>query len=457
MAYRIALTVLLVAAPVSGAPLTPDQQLARDIYAELIAIDTTEAHGDTTKAAQAVARRLKAAGYVDDEVRVLGPKPTKGNLVARLRGSGAREPLLLLAHLDVVEAKREDWSVEPFELLERDGYFYGRGSLDDKAMAAIFAADMIRMKREGVKPDRDIVLALTADEEGGPDNGVDWLLKTHRELVDAVTVINEGGGGRMRGDKYLQNGVQAAEKTYTDFTLEVTNKGGHSSLPTADNAIYRLANALVRIEAHTFPVELNEVTRGYFSATAGIESADVAADMRALLREPPDPAAVERLSAVPSYNAVMRTTCIATLLDAGHAPNALPQRASANVNCRVLPGHAPEEVRLALVNVIADEQISITEVQPAVAAPASPLDPELMQAVESITDDMWPGVPAIPMMSAGATDARYFRNAGIPAYGVSGLFVDMNDIRAHGRDERLGVKQFYEGQEFLRRLVEALS
>jgi acetylornithine deacetylase/succinyl-diaminopimelate desuccinylase-like protein len=457
MTDRIALAVLLLAAPIFAAPLTPDQQLAREIYAELIAIDTTEAHGDTTKAAEAVARRLQAAGYADEDVLVLAPKPTKGNLVARLRGSGSRRPLLLLAHLDVVEARREDWSVEPFELLERDGFFYGRGSLDDKAMAAIFAADMIRMKRTGVAPDRDIILALTADEEGGPDNGVDWLLKTHRELVDAALVINEGGGGRMQGDKYLLNGVQAAEKTYTNFRLEVTNKGGHSSLPTKDNAIYRLANALVRVEAYEFEVELNEVTRGYFTATAGIESAEVAADMRALLRQPPDAQAVKRLSEVPSYNAVIRTTCVATLLDAGHAPNALPQRAQANVNCRILPGHSPETVRQRLIAVIGDETISIAETEPAVAAPASPLDPELMRAVAEITADMWPGVPVVPMMSAGATDARYFRNAGIPAYGVSGIFVDMDDIRAHGRDERVGVKQFYEGQEFLRRLVEALS
>jgi acetylornithine deacetylase/succinyl-diaminopimelate desuccinylase-like protein len=438
-------------------PITADQHLVRDIYAELIAIDTTEAHGNTTKAAEAVAAHLRVAGFTDDAIRILGPKPAKGNLVARLGGNGQKKPILLLAHLDVVEAKREDWSVEPFELLERDGFFYGRGSLDDKAMAAIFTGIMMRMKRDGVQPNRDVILALTADEEGGPDNGVDWLLKNHRDLVNAAFVINEGGGGRIRADRYLLNGVQAAEKTYTNFRLEVTNKGGHSSLPTRDNAIYRLAHALTRIEAFDFPVELNEVTRSFFAAAAKIEGSGLGADLAAVLVEPPPAGAVERLAQQPEYNALMRTTCVATLLDAGHAPNALPQTAGANVNCRVLPGHKPAEVRNTLVEVIDDDQVSVTETEAAVAAPASPLDAELMQTITKISEEMWPRVPVVPTMSAGATDSRYFRNAGIPAYGVSGLFVDVDDIRAHGRDERLGVKQFYEGNEFLSRLVAALT
>jgi acetylornithine deacetylase/succinyl-diaminopimelate desuccinylase-like protein len=445
--------------PALAADTTPDahRQLVREIYAELVGIDTTEAHGSTTKAAEAVARRLKAAGFGEDDIHIRAPKPTKGNLVARLKGSGLRKPLLLLAHLDVVEAKREDWSVAPFELLERDGFFYGRGTLDDKAMAAIFTGIMIRMRREGLKPDRDVILALTADEEGGPDNGVDWLLKNHRNLVDSALVINEGGGGRMRGDRYLMNTVQAAEKTYVNFRLEVTNKGGHSSLPTRDNAIYHLANALVRIEGHAFPVELTEVTRGFFAAAAKIEGGDLGGSLQGLLAQPPDARAVERLSERPEYNALMRTTCVATMLDGGHAPNALPQSARANINCRVLPGHEPEEIRRTLEGVINDPQIKITETEPAVAAPASPLDPDLMQAVEKVTHSLWPGVPSVPTMSTGASDSRYFRNAGIPAYGVSGIFVDVEDIRAHGRDERLGVKQFYEGNTFLTRLVEELT
>jgi acetylornithine deacetylase/succinyl-diaminopimelate desuccinylase-like protein len=445
-----------VAAADSVSP-TADELLVRDIYAELIGIDTTEAHGSTTAAAEAISRHLQAAGFSADEIRILGPKPTKGNLVVRIAGSGQKKPLLLLAHLDVVEAKREDWSVEPFELLERDGYFYGRGSLDDKPMAAIFTGIAIRMKRDGVKLNRDVILALTADEEGGPDNGVDWLLKNHRDLVDAAMVINEGGGGRMRDGRYLMNTVQAAEKTYTNFRVEVTDKGGHSSLPTRENAIYRLAHALARIEAYRFPVELNDITRGYFAAAANIEGGDMGAALAGLVVMPPSPAAIERLEQRPEYNALMRTTCVATMLEGGHAPNALPQAARANVNCRVLPGHSPEETRRALVAAIDDESVVVAETEPAVAAPASPLDPELMRTVEEISAGIWPKVPVVPAMSTGASDSRYFRNAGIPAYGVSGIFVDVDDIRAHGRDERVGVKQFFDGNEFLSRLILRLA
>jgi acetylornithine deacetylase/succinyl-diaminopimelate desuccinylase-like protein len=453
----VAFVFVPLTAVAEGTP-SPQQQLARSIYEGLININTTHSTGSTTKAAAAVAERLQAAGFSAADIHQLGPTPTKGGLVARLRSAHpTKKPLLLLAHLDVVEAKREDWSVDPFKLLERDGFFYGRGTLDDKAMAAIFVANLIQMKRDGVKTDRDIILVLTADEEGGPDNGVDWLLKHHRDLVDADLVINEGGGGRMRDGKYLLNGVQASEKTYTNFLLEVKNKGGHSSLPTKDNAIYRLADGLVRLQAFEFPVELNDVTRAYFERSAAIEGGQIGADMRALLQDPPDPEAVKRLSDIPAYNALLRTTCVATRLDGGHADNALPQTARANINCRILPGHGSDEVQRTLRQVLADDQISITETEAVVAAPASALDPELMQAVEQVTAAMWPGVPVVPTMSSGASDSRYFRNAGIRAYGVSGIFVDMDDIRAHGKDERLGVKQFYEGQAFLDRLVRALS
>ena len=438
--------------------LSPQQQLTREVYEELININTTYSSGNTTKAAAAVAQRLKATGFPAADIHQLGPTPTKGGLVARLRSAHpTKKPLLLLAHLDVVEAKREDWSVDPFKLLEQDGFFYGRGTLDDKAMAAIFVANLIGMKRDGVKTNRDIILALTADEEGGPDDGVDWLLKNHRELVDADLVLNEGGGGRMHDGKYLLNGVQASEKTYTNFRLEVKNKGGHSSLPTKDNAIYRLAAGLERLAQFNFPVELNDVTHSYFQRSAPLETGQTGADMLAVLHDPPDPEAVRRLSDTPAYNALMRTTCVATRLDGGHADNALPQTAHANVNCRILPGHSSDEVKQTLVQVLADDQITVTETEPAVAAPASPLDPELMQAIEQITTAMWPGVPAVPTMSTGASDSRYFRKAGIRAYGVSGIFIDMDDVRAHGKDERVGVKQFYEGQEFLDRLVRALS
>ncbi|HYM28796.1 MAG TPA: M20/M25/M40 family metallo-hydrolase [Steroidobacteraceae bacterium] len=453
----LCLALLLASPATADEARSPEQQLARDIYAELIGIDTTHSTGSTTVAADAVAKRLRAGGFAAADIRQLGPSAAKGNLVARLHGSGARRPLLLLAHLDVVEAKREDWSVDPFTLLERDGYFYGRGTLDDKCMAAIFITTMVRMKQQGIIPNRDVILALTADEESGPENGVDWLLHNHRDLVDAELVLNEGGGGRMRAGKYLLNGIQASEKTYTNFLLEVTNKGGHSSLPTKDNAIYRLAAGLGRLERYAFPLELNEVTRAYFERSAQTESGQTAADMTALLRDPPDAAAAARLSETPAFNALLRTTCVPTLLEGGHAENALPQRARATINCRILPGHGTDEVRQTLVRVLGDDQISITEPEPAVVAPASPLDAGLLHAVETVTAAMWPGVPIVPTMSSGASDSRYFRNAGINAYGISGIFVDMDDIRAHGKDERLGVRQFYEGVEFLHRLVLALS
>lgn len=437
--------------------LTPEQQELRDIYEELVEIDTSDATGNTTAAAEAVARRLRAAGFPEQDVHVLGPVADKKNLVARLRGRGERRPLLLLAHLDVVDARREDWSVDPFQLLEADGYFYGRGSIDDKAMAAIFTQIFMRLRQERERPDRDVILALTADEEGGPHNGVEWLLANHRELVDAGLVINEGGGGRMRDGRYIFNGVQASEKSYMTFALEVRNKGGHSSVPTRDNAIYHLAAALGRLSEYDFPVELNEVTRAFFGRSAEIEGGVMGEDMTLVLREPPDDGAVRRLAEKPAYNAVLRTTCVATRLDGGHADNALPQTARATVNCRILPGHSTEEVRAELARVIDDDRVTITAVEKDTSAPGSPLDPGFIRTVEQISQQMWPGVPVLVTMSTGATDSRYFRRAGIPAYGVSGIFSDVNDIRAHGRDERIGVKQFWEGDEFLRRLVDALS
>ncbi len=453
------LVALFVPRAFAGPKLTPDQALAREIYEELVEIDTTAEHGSTTRAAEAVAKRLRAAGFSADDVRVLAPADNKGNLVARLRApSAAEKPLLLLAHLDVVEAKREDWSVDPWTLLEQDDFFYGRGTSDDKAMAAIFTANLIRMRREGTPLRRDVILALTADEEGGPDNGVEWLLREHRPLVEAALVINEGGGGRIKGGKYLLNGIQASEKTYRDFALEVRNKGGHSSIPAKDNAIYRLAAGLIRLEAHTFPVELTEVTRAYLERVAPLEDAETAAAMRALAKNPRDAAAAGRLSERPTYNAMLRTTCVATRVEAGHANNALPQLARAIVNCRIMPDRSTDEVRAELARVVADPALEVRETEtPSFPAPASPLTPEVMGAVEKVTAEMWPGLPVVPTMSSGATDSRYFRSAGVPAYGVSGIFHDVDDIRAHGRDERLGVPQFYEGQEFLRRLVLELA
>ena len=438
----------------------PNDARAREIFKELIEINTTDTpNGNVTRAAEAMAARLKAAGFADADMQVVGPDPRKGNLVARLRGTGAKRPLLLLAHLDVVEAKREDWSFDPFTFREQDGYFYGRGTSDDKSMAAHFVANLIRLKAEGFKPERDLILALTADEEGGNFNGVDWLVKNHRNLIDAEFSINEGGGGNMRGGKYLTNEIQASEKVFQDFHLEVTNSGGHSSLPVKDNAIYHLADGLARLAKFDFPVELNEVTRGYFERSATVQTdPKVAADMRAVAKTPPDPAAAARLSAsLPYYNAQMRTTCVATRLAGGHANNALPQMASANVNCRILPGVSPASVKDKLVEVLADPKIKVSFVGEATPSKPSPLRPDVMGAVESLTKEMFPGVIVVPVMSTGATDGLYLRNGEIPTYGVDGTFGDIDDVRAHGRDERVGVKQFYEGLEFQYRLIKALA
>jgi acetylornithine deacetylase/succinyl-diaminopimelate desuccinylase-like protein len=461
MRHFIAIAAIICLA--SGALVAqsgPNDARAREIFKELIEINTTDTPGgNVTKAAEAVAARLKAAGFPAADVQVLGPDPRKGNLIARLRGSGARRPLLLLAHLDVVEAKREDWSFDPFTFLEKDGYFYGRGTSDDKSMASQFVANLIRLKEEGARPDRDLILALTADEEGGDFNGVDWLIKNHRQLIDAEFSINEGGGGTMRGGKYLTNEIQASEKVFQDFRLEATNSGGHSSLPIKDNAIYHLAEGLARLAKFEFPVELNEVTRGYFERSASVQTdPKMAADMRAVARPTPDLAAAARLSAsLPYYNAQMRTTCVATRLLGGHANNALPQMASANVNCRILPGVSPASVKDKLVEVLADPKIKVSFVGEANPSKPSPLRPDVMGAVESLTKEMFPGVIVVPVMSTGATDGLYLRNGEIPTYGVDGTFGDMDDVRAHGRDERIGVKQFYEGLEFQYRLIKALS
>jgi len=460
---KAGLAALLVAAAIGAAEAQaprPEEQRFRDIYRELIEINTTDSAGDTTKAAEAMAARLRAAGFPADDVQVLAPHPRKGNLVARLRGTGARRPLLLLAHLDVVEARREDWSTDPFKLLDKDGYFYGRGTIDDKAMAAIFVDTLIRFKESGFVPDHDLVLALTADEELGATsrwNGVRWLLQNHRPLIDADFAINEGGGGELRNGRPVLNRVQTSEKVPLNFRLEVTNKGGHSSRPEKDNAIYRLADGLTRLAKFHFPVNLNETTRALLERSAGLRTGRLADDMRAVAATPPDGAAAARLSDDSLFNAVLRTTCVATRLEGGHANNALPQMARAVVNCRILPQEHADDVRQTLARVLADEAITVTPTSQEITSPPSSLRPDVMRAIERITTEMWPGVPVIPTMSTGATDSRFLRNAGILAYGVSGLFVEASDNRTHGRDERIGVRELFDGREFLFRLVRALS
>jgi acetylornithine deacetylase/succinyl-diaminopimelate desuccinylase-like protein len=457
---RSCLFLVLASATVAAqsAP-RPFDQRAREIYKQLVEINTTDSVGNVTTAAEAMAARLKAAGFPDADVQIVGPDPRKRNLVARYRGTGARRPLLLLAHLDVVEARREDWSIDPFVFLEKDGYFYGRGTTDDKAMASILTANLIRLKEEGFKPDRDLILALTADEEGGTFNGVDWLVRNHRDLIDAELAVNEGGSGQMKNGKHLINEVQASEKVYQDFKLETRNAGGHSSRPIRKNAIYELAEGLARLGQFDFPVSMNEVTRGYFEKMAAFQSdPQVAADMRALARPAPDAQAAARLAAASSYyNALMRTTCVATRLEGGHANNALPQMAAANVNCRILPGEAPTAVRQKLVDALGDASISVAFVTEAKPSQPSPLTREVMRPIESITAALWPGVVVVPVMGTGATDGLYLRNAGIPTYGVEGIFGEMDDNRAHGRDERVGVQPYFDGLEFQYRLIKGLA
>jgi len=445
--------------PAHSEPLTAQQQQGFDVYKELVEINTVTTTGDTARAAEAMAARLRAAGFGESDVQVFTPAPRKGNMVARLRGTAARRPILLLAHLDVVDARREDWTYDPFTLVEKDGYFYGRGSADDKFMAATFVANLIRYKQEGYKPDRDIIVALETDEEILDRNalGIQWLLKNHRDLIDAEFALNEGGAIGLRNGKPIHVNVQTSEKVSFNYRLKVTNRGGHSSLPTKDNAIYHLAEGLARLSKYDFPVKLNETTRAYFERVAQRDNEPMAADLRAILGEQPDPAAIARLSAIPFYNAQLRTTCVATMAEAGHAENALPQVAGATVNCRILPGEPVDEVTATLVKVLADTQISVTPIGSPVLSEPSRLNPEIIGAIQKLSGKFWPDTPVIPTMSTGATDGSYLRNAGIPTYGHSGLASDVGDVRIHGKDERVAVKSFFAGQDYLYQLVKTLA
>ncbi len=457
--WGMTILVTLFAAPATAAPLAASQPEFRAIYEELVEIDTTLSADNCIAAVNAMAARLKSAGIADADIHVipLTTRPTQGNLVAVLHGTDKKaKALLLLAHIDVVEAKRADWVRDPFTLIEEDGYFYGRGTADDKAMAAIFVDAMMRYQRDGYRPQRDIKIALTCGEETPNDfDGAKYLAENHRELIDAEFAINEGGGGLLSGDgKRIFNGVQAGEKIYQDYRLEVTNPGGHSSRPLKDNAIYRLAAGLTRVEAHQFPIEFNATTRSFFERMSTIRGGQVGADMRAILGTPPDEAALARIVADPNYNSLLHTTCVATMLDGGHAPNGLPQRAGANVNCRIFPGTSQEAVRQTLEQVVADPAIKVTFVDPPEqVSPPPPLTPAVLAPIEKITQQMWPGVPVVPTMLAGATDGRFLTPNGIPTYGVSGLFSNPETTFAHGLNERMRVQSLYEGREFLDRLI----
>jgi acetylornithine deacetylase/succinyl-diaminopimelate desuccinylase-like protein len=451
-----------VASPTGAAaePAPPDaQRLMRDVYKELIEINTTPSVGDTYAAAKAMAARLIAAGFAKADVQAFESAPKRGNLVARLRGTGKRKPLLLVAHIDVVEAKREDWTTDPFKFLEKDGYFYGRGTSDDKFMAAALVANMIRWKQENYQPDRDLILALETNEETSDRDGqgMTWLIKNHKDLIDAEYALNEGGGVEVKDGKPFANGVQTAEKLFQSFWLETKNPGGHSSLPRKDNAIYELADALTKIAKYDFPVLLNPTTRGYFTKLGGLETGQQAADLKSVGSGKPSPAAIARLSAQPPFNAQLRTTCVATRLEGGHADNALPQQARAMVNCRIVPGQTPDEVQKQLEKVIGDAKLTITAPVRDTPSEPSTINPELQAAIDKLTQKFWPGIPVIPTMIAGATDGRFLRNVGIPTFGHSGLASDIFDVRAHGKDERVSVAAVFDGEQYLYELVKTLS
>jgi acetylornithine deacetylase/succinyl-diaminopimelate desuccinylase-like protein len=452
------LLCLCLAAPASAqVPRTPWDSLARDLLKELVDINSTWTEGSSLAAARAMAARARAAGFPEEDVVVVQNAERKGNLVVRYRGrAGGKKPILLLSHIDVVAANPEDWTLPPFQFIEKDGIFYGRGTADDKDEGAIHLALIMRMKAEGYVPDRDIIVALTTDEEGGPDNGVDYLIRNRPDLVDAEFAFNEGGGGLVRDGKRISNNVQATEKKFQNFQLEVTNPGGHSSQPVRDNAIYHLADGLARLGAFDFPVRLNAVTRAFFARSADIVGGEMGAAMRAIVANPADSVAARVLSTDKAYNSMLRTTCVATMLSGGHASNALPQRATANVNCRILPDESPADVRTTLERVVANPNIKVTASgQDARNSPPSPLTASLMSQIEGVTSEMWPGVPVVPTMSTGATDGLYLRNAGMPVYGVSGLFYP--DTGAHGMNERIPAQAFYDGLEFMYRLVRNLT
>jgi acetylornithine deacetylase/succinyl-diaminopimelate desuccinylase-like protein len=465
--------VALVASGVARAAETPadeaSNKLAHETLKELVEINTTDSVGSVTEAVEAMAQRFRAAGFPAADVVVAGPEnPKRKNLVVRLHGTGKHRPVLLMGHLDVVEARREDWTTDPFKLVEKDGYLYGRGTSDMKDGDAIMVATLLRMKQEGYQPDRDIILALTADEEGGCCNGPDWLLKHKRELVDAEFAIDTDGWSVVS-----EHGVPkafrlgATQKVYADYQLSVTNRGGHSSEPRADNAINQLARALLHIADYKFPFELNNITRAYYERVAESAQPERAKMIRGILQTPPDAEAVQQMSDLAPDNAIMRTNCVATRLAGGHANNALPQRAEAIVNCRILPGHSPEEVRQKLISLIADAGVAVHYIafdgtvgekapeRGGVLPP--PLNPQVLKPLDAQVAALWPGLAVIPYMDAGASDAIYTSAAGIPTYGISGIAIDVDDVRAHGRDERVGLQSFYTGNAFFYRYMKALT
>lgn len=464
---RVISTLVIVLSLAAGRELAAqqldaNQLFAKDIYKELLEFNSSNMTSGTTLAANAMAKRFRNAGFPESDIFLGGSRPDKHNLVVRYHGRGgpnAPKPLLLLAHLDVVEALKSDWSpdLDPFKFIERDGYFYARGSADDKAMAAIFVANLIRLKTENYASDRDIIVALTADEEGGCCNGVNWLIQNHRALVDSWMVLNEGGGGSLRDDKPFINSIQATQKNVVNFKVTAKNRGGHSSLPRPDNAIYQLAGGIVRFSKFNFPVKFNAVTRSFFEKTSDVETPEMGRAMKALLKNETDAAAAAIVSKDVRYNSMLRSTCVATMLSGGHATNALPQTAEVGINCRILPDALAEEIRDGIIKAFADPEIEVSTVSNRAYVAPSPIGEEIMVPVERVTRELFGNIPVIPIMGTGATDSQPFRVLGINAYGVSGIMGDPNDNRAHGRDERMRIKSFFDGQEFLLRLTKRLT
>ena len=459
-------------APAQLSPASPtDRAEAREIFKQLIEINTTDTpQGNVTLGAAAMQKRFLDAGFPAEDVHLLGPDARKMNLVVRLRAaaSPALKPVLFLAHMDVVQALRSDWSTDPFQFVEKDGYYYGRGTQDMKDSVAALAAVFLRLHRQGYKPRRDLILALTADEEGGKFNGASWLVQQHRDLVDAAYVINpDSGGVELDHGRAVVADVEATEKVYSDFQVAAANRGGHSSLPRPDNAIYELTTALNKLAAYTFPFEMNQVTRTYFTNLANQEAAPTAADIQAILATPPDLAAAARLSAEPSFNSNFHTTCVATRLFAGHANNALPQTAQATVNCRIFPGHSPEEIRQQLIALFADPKLTVKYLSDAgqladtaperkAMVPPAPIA-DVFAPLTRITQALWPGITVTPVMENGATDSIYFAQAGIPCYGYSAIALEREDARAHGQDERLPVDSYWKSLDFFYAFMKAVG
>jgi acetylornithine deacetylase/succinyl-diaminopimelate desuccinylase-like protein len=461
----LAAAAVLAAAPASAAPPAGAGEAEfRATYKELVETNTTLSAGSCTLAAERMAARLKAAGFPASDLHLIvePSHPKEGNLVAVLPGSDPKaKALLLLAHIDVVEANRDDWARDPFTLVEEKGFFYARGASDDKAQAAIWVDTLARFKREGFRPGRTIKMALTCGEEtAGAFNGAQYLASEKRDLIDAEFGLNEGAGGLLdESGKPVVLNIQAGEKFPQNYRLEVVNPGGHSSRPVRENAIYRLADALVKIRAHDFPVQSNAATRGYFGAMAKLLPGPSSPAMAAFAADPSDRAAAAALSgADPAWNAILRTTCVATLLEGGHATNALPQRARANVNCRIFPGTSVEQVRQALELAVADPQVKITTLETRSAiSPPPPLTERVLGPARKVAAEVFPGVPLVPLMAAGGTDAAFLTPAGIPTYGITGIFSDREGSHAHGLDEGIRVKSLLDGREFLYRLVKAYS